>query len=376
MTRIDAKKLLGGYATGTLTEPERRDLLAAAMGHQAIFDALMDEEALRELLADPVAKAQLLAALVPAAAPKVLPFWRRTGVLGAAASLLLASLAGLAYLRSPDKASPSLHPEVEKAPAAKVVAVPLPAQVPPPIARTRIPAEKAKGVAAPLQVEAKPASPPPEPIPQRVVTSAAGASVAAVADASREKAAEFRRAEAQDNLARKAEAPRPAAAAVMEVVASVPPASVAKKAKAQGQTRQDVPSAVSGGMVSGMVGGVISGPPATPAQAQRVEWKAAAAFAPSWTLEPRPDGSTQVLVKGPAGAHAVLLRRSASGVAVLALKVIDPGGEMTRWAAETRLAVGDALDLYLLNAPVAEPVRLPETGPVDGFRARIFPAVK
>ena len=32
MTRSEAEKLLGGYATGTLTEDERRRLFAAALG--------------------------------------------------------------------------------------------------------------------------------------------------------------------------------------------------------------------------------------------------------------------------------------------------------------------------------------------------------
>ena len=248
MTRIDAEKLLGGYATGTLTEAERTALFAAALEHQELFDALADEEAFKDLLSDPVAKAQLLAALAPADAPKVVPFWRRTGVLGAAASLLLASLAGLAYLRSPNQVSPSLHQEAEKAPAAKAVAVPSQAQVAPPVARARIPAEKAKEGTAPIRVEAKPTPPPPEPMPQRVVTSAAGASAATMADASQQKATEFRRAEAQDNLARKAEVSRPAAA-VMEGVATVSPAPVAKKAKVQSQARQDAPSGVAGGSV-------------------------------------------------------------------------------------------------------------------------------
>jgi len=343
MTRIDAEKLLGGHATGTLTEAERQALYAAALGHQAIFDALMDEEALRELLADPVAKAQLLAALTPAATPKVVPFWRRTGVLGAAASLLVASLAGIAYLRSPDKAAPALRQEAEKAPAAKVPEAPPAAQAAPPAKGNRIPLAKAKEALAPVQVEAP---------------------AAAAADASREKAAEFRRADTQDNLAKKAEAPKPAA--VVEVLASVAPAPAVKPTK-RDQPAQGV-AALSPGVVAGVVGGVAPAPP------RRVEWKAAAQFKPSWTLEPRPDGLTRITVKGPVGAAAVLLKRNAAGVELLVLQVIDPGGEMARWACETRLAAGDALDLYLLNAPMADPARLPETGPVDGFRARIFPA--
>lgn len=362
MTRIDAEKLLGGHATGILSEAERTALFSAALDRQELFDALVDEEALRELLADPAAKAQLLAALEPAAAPKVVPFWRRTGVLGAAASLLVASLAGIAYLRSPDQAAPALRQEADKVPAAKVVEAPPAAQAPPSAPPNRAPMAKAKEAPAPA-LAGTPAAPPP-PEPQRVRTSAGGAALAA--DASREKAAEFRRAEARDNLTKKAEAPKPAAA-VVEVVASVAPAPTAKAPK-RDQPAQEI-AALSPGVVGGVVGGVAPPP-------RRVEWKAAEGFKPTWTLESRPAGVTRITVRGPAGATAVLLKRGATGVDVIALKVTDPGGEMTSWSAETRLASGDALDLYLLNAPVAEPARLPESGSVDGFRARIHPSSK
>ncbi len=366
MKQREAERLLGGHATGTLTDEERRSLFAAALDHQELFDALMDEEALRELLADPAAKAQLLAALAPTALPKIVPFWRRTGVLGAAASLLVASLAGIAYLRSPGQAPPALRQEMERTPAAKVAEAPPAAQAAPPAARTPSPLEKAKEAPAPAQAAAPVVPPPPEPVPQRSVATAGGAPMAVAADASREKAAEFRRAEAQDNLAKKAEAPK--SAAVVEVVASVAPAPAAKKSKAD-RSASGV-AALSPGLVGGVVGGV------APAPAQRVEWKAAAEFKPSWSLEARPDGVTRITVKGPARASAVLLKRNAAGLEVLTPRVIDPGGEMATWSAEMRLAAGDVLDLYLLNAPATEPTRLPESGPVDGFRARIHPSSK
>jgi protocatechuate 3,4-dioxygenase beta subunit len=59
----DAKKLLGGFATGTLTAAEEQALYAAAMEDQELFDALANEQALRDLLRDPAAKARLLAAM-------------------------------------------------------------------------------------------------------------------------------------------------------------------------------------------------------------------------------------------------------------------------------------------------------------------------
>ena len=59
----DIRKLLGGYATGTLTALERQALFEAALDDQELFDALAKEQPLRDLLEDPAARAQLLAAL-------------------------------------------------------------------------------------------------------------------------------------------------------------------------------------------------------------------------------------------------------------------------------------------------------------------------
>jgi len=69
----DLRELLGGYAAGTLTPEEREALFQAALENQSLFDALAGEEALRELLADPACRAQLLRDLdqQPAA------FWQR-----------------------------------------------------------------------------------------------------------------------------------------------------------------------------------------------------------------------------------------------------------------------------------------------------------
>jgi hypothetical protein len=63
MRRDDIQKLLGGYATGTLTSEEQEALFAAALDDQELFDALAREQSLRDLLRDPAAKAQLLTAL-------------------------------------------------------------------------------------------------------------------------------------------------------------------------------------------------------------------------------------------------------------------------------------------------------------------------
>jgi hypothetical protein len=59
----EIRKLLGGYATGTLTPEEQQALFAAAMEDQDLFDALAREQALRDLLRDPAARGELLSAL-------------------------------------------------------------------------------------------------------------------------------------------------------------------------------------------------------------------------------------------------------------------------------------------------------------------------
>ena len=63
MTPEELVKLLGGYATNTLTDEERRLLFESALTDQTLFNALAGEQALRDLLEDPAARAKLLRAL-------------------------------------------------------------------------------------------------------------------------------------------------------------------------------------------------------------------------------------------------------------------------------------------------------------------------
>jgi hypothetical protein len=84
----DAERLLGGYAAGTLTPEERDTLFAAALEDQHLYEALVREEPLRELLADPAARAEFLAALDDV--PK--PWYYRDvhpGIIAAAASIVV-----------------------------------------------------------------------------------------------------------------------------------------------------------------------------------------------------------------------------------------------------------------------------------------------
>jgi hypothetical protein len=63
MAELDLDKLLGGFAADTLTPEERQRLFTAALRDQQLFNALADEQALKELLTDPAVRRRLLQAL-------------------------------------------------------------------------------------------------------------------------------------------------------------------------------------------------------------------------------------------------------------------------------------------------------------------------
>jgi hypothetical protein len=89
MSRDDIQKLLGGYATGTLTPDEQQALFEAALSDQQLFDALAREEALRDVLSDPAARAHLLAAMDEAPAPWYRQWWRPSLVMAAALAIVV-----------------------------------------------------------------------------------------------------------------------------------------------------------------------------------------------------------------------------------------------------------------------------------------------
>ena len=59
----EIRNLLGGYASGTLSDEEKRILFGAALEDQSLFEALADEQALKEVLDDPESRGYLREAL-------------------------------------------------------------------------------------------------------------------------------------------------------------------------------------------------------------------------------------------------------------------------------------------------------------------------
>jgi cytoskeletal protein RodZ len=94
----EIRKLLGGYATNTLTETERQTLFEAALDDQELFDALQKEQALRDLLDDPVSRVQIRQALDK---PAPAPWWSRWWTWTAAASAVAAVVLIVAVTRTP-----------------------------------------------------------------------------------------------------------------------------------------------------------------------------------------------------------------------------------------------------------------------------------
>ncbi len=188
MKREDVEKLLGGYASGTLTDAERQALCEAALSDQEIFDALVEEETLREILADPRARRRLMDATEPRRRhwferPVA---WAMAGslaaVTGAAVIVLHLSTMRVAELprqvamqalRAPEiaPAAPGAPPAAEPERPAVAPRVKRRAEAPLPEKETKTEMADARGAAAPpppaaaVAPSSMPAPPPPPPPP-------------------------------------------------------------------------------------------------------------------------------------------------------------------------------------------------------------------
>jgi hypothetical protein len=116
MTHEQARKLLGGYATNSLTEAERKALFEAALDDQELFDALQQEEALKELLADPISRNQVQQALAQPTVPGATSaaWWSRSWVWGGLTGAVAAAVMIVAVIRSNE--APKELARVQQAP--------------------------------------------------------------------------------------------------------------------------------------------------------------------------------------------------------------------------------------------------------------------
>jgi hypothetical protein len=103
----DAGRLAGGYATGNLSESEQEALFQAALEDQEVFNQLMEEQALKELIEEPAVKAQILEAIEeqPSIWARLLG-WVRTPVAWCAAASVTAALVVTVSVRKTGDSTP------------------------------------------------------------------------------------------------------------------------------------------------------------------------------------------------------------------------------------------------------------------------------
>ncbi|MBZ5725204.1 MAG: hypothetical protein LAP87_09430 [Acidobacteriia bacterium] len=175
MNRDTIQKLLGGYATGTLTAEEREALFAAALEDQQLFDALAREQSLADLLRDPAARAQLLAALDSPRTPwfRMAGWWRPASV-ALAAAICLVVVIFVARRPAPAPATiaqiqtPAPLPEASAAKPAGALPEAKPERRAPPV-----PVRAKKALPPTPPAVAAPAPPPTLPEPPRMTVATA-----------------------------------------------------------------------------------------------------------------------------------------------------------------------------------------------------------
>jgi hypothetical protein len=331
----DAEKLLGGYAPGILSDDEKKALFGAALESQEIFDALMDEDILKQILDDPESRAKVLASL-EASAAKVKPIWLRPLWIGAAASVFIVFMASYSLMRNQGqihRAKPPIGVELAEESAAEdsveaMAAKPSVAREAGGIGFAELPAEYAptlpwpKDIANTQVVAAKEAPAPPPLQEQEAIPDEAPTAIPTI-DYSKAFAA---RPTINDKTS---ESQRPSAAASSIGAASAP--------RAMDEASERAPS--------------------SPSQA------------PIWTISNLGNGRVAVkVVRTVPNAHIVLLHRGRSGVR----HVLPSWLEADEFHFEIDVSKGGSLDLYQLKTQPSDYIKLPKTGPVDGHRVRIY----
>jgi hypothetical protein len=103
MNKEDIQKLIGGYATGSLTEEERLKLFEAALDDQELFDALQQEQTLKDLFDDPfsrdLVRRAVAESLPPLQTPSRRSWFRQPWIWASATSLAMAAVLVIALVR-------------------------------------------------------------------------------------------------------------------------------------------------------------------------------------------------------------------------------------------------------------------------------------
>ncbi len=131
----EIKNLLGGFATDTLTPQERELLFTAALKDQELFDALADDQVLRDFLSDPISRQKVLRLLQP----EEKTHWMRRPLVWAIASGLMAAMIAIVVIRQPHPPQAQMAKAV---PASAPTAVAEPAPQPTEARRDAAPAIK------------------------------------------------------------------------------------------------------------------------------------------------------------------------------------------------------------------------------------------
>lgn len=184
MSKEEIRKLLGGYATNTLSPSERNALFEAALDDQELFNALQEEQALQALLQNPEARAEVRQALENRSSDRAgagrMRWWAWGGALGAVAA------AAVLFAVFRPHPSPIADQRVEIASAEKVPPPPTAAGQNEPQREATAPSrqeERASAKAAPRKTGVQnsrvvaPSAAPSPIIPQPVQTQAAQTAV-------------------------------------------------------------------------------------------------------------------------------------------------------------------------------------------------------
>jgi hypothetical protein len=307
----DVKRLIGGYATGTLTPAEQKALFEAALDDQELFDAIAREQALKEALDDPAIRRELIADLTPAPSWRErLAAWMRPAMpIGALGALAAGTLGVVLYVQN----SGPKTTEIAQAPIRQQPQLDTPASALSPPAQ---PAEKKSPEARPEFTRSKAKSPMPAPMVQSP-------------PAAENRAVPAAPIPAPPSIARMA-APQPAPVVIpapapeqfrTSIVASE--ADTAKKAESVNQRADGVVGGVPGGVVGSIIGGAPGPSAAMAARPKRMVADAAAARSLSVRYQRQKTGElTNLIIEANADSIAYLFRRGEAGEWV----AIAPGG--------------------------------------------------